>query len=142
MQLTDVFAALLDSAGLSVPDDIQGQALTAVTHPIVAEVYPLEFASDLGDFRCLIEMPFKYVWNSKGRHQLFDLRADPHELEDRLGDDRERARRMGAKLAAYLGSLDRSFKDDPERAIDEETRRALEALGYLDAAKKAKRGGR
>jgi arylsulfatase len=64
--------------------------------------------------------------------RLYDMRSDPHELVDVSGENRELAARMERELRERIGRLSidgqrlKSFDD-----LDEETRRQLEALGYV-----------
>jgi arylsulfatase A-like enzyme len=71
----------------------------------------------------------KLIWDSKGEHQLYDLRADPGETTNLALQRPERV----AELAGLLGR-------DPERSpsgaahvaqMEDDVRRQLEAMGYL-----------
>jgi arylsulfatase A-like enzyme len=71
---------------------------------------------------------WKYIRASEADDELFDLTADPGELENLLAARPEVAAELAALLDAYLGDVERA--GTPE--LDPETRRKLEALGYLD----------
>jgi len=80
--LTDVMPLLLDGLGLPLPDSVQGSLPGKRVEPILAEVTQLPAESDEGDFRAWVEDGWKLVWNSKGRHALYDLSRDPGERRD------------------------------------------------------------
>jgi hypothetical protein len=104
-----------------------------VGHPIVAEVYPRPHSERFeGDWRALIEGPLKLLWNSRGEHQLFDLEADPGEALNLAKSDSARVAEMEASLLRYLAELPTPLAADAEGEIDEDTRKALRGLGYLE----------
>jgi arylsulfatase A-like enzyme len=133
VQLTDVFAMVLDRLGIALPPGTQGFASPQPNHRIVAELYsfnPDEFSSS----RVLIEGPFKYVWNAHGEQRLFNLAGDPDEAQDRATVEPELVQAMAARLDEFIGALPRPIRSDSEevRTVDEETTRALRNLGYLE----------
>jgi len=132
VQLTDVMPMILHRLGTSPPADIQGGLPPSVGHPIVAEIYPLEFLRDDGNSRAILEDNFKYVWNAKGSHALYNLADDPHEQTNLLDDQAERARAMDGRLNTYLASLPRPDESGPPQIVDEQTQRALRSLGYTE----------
>ena len=131
VQLVDVAPLILERLGYSIPDSMQGGAPPAVTHPVVAEVNPLPHLSPAGDWLALYEDDWKYAWNSGGNHLLFDLARDAGETRNLAATEPERARTMQARLAGYLAGLPAPGPAGPEGQLDEETRRALEGLGYI-----------
>lgn len=140
VQLTDLFPWICRRLGLDVPAGVQGGAPPEVGHPLVAEIYPLAAASRDGDWRALYEGDFKFLWSSRGNHQLFDLAKDPEELDNRIHADPERSRDMGRRLAAYLAGLPPPAPAPEGGEIDAETRKALQSLGYIDAPADAPSG--
>jgi len=48
---------------------------------------------------------WKFIWSSDGRHELFDLAADPGETSNVIDQAPERGRAMWAQLQAFLGAL-------------------------------------
>ena len=131
MQLTDVLPTILARLGLPAPADVQGGVLPRVAHPVVAELQMTPPVSDRGSYRALWEGSWKYVDNSGGATMLYDLAADPRENDDRSREKRPQTDAMRARLRAYLDALERAAPDAPEHAVDPDTVRALEALGYL-----------
>lgn len=68
------------------------------------------------------------------RFELYDLRNDPEELDDRYQEEPEVARRLRGALARWARPwLERAYAMPPSEIeiVDEETRRSLEAMGYL-----------
>jgi arylsulfatase A-like enzyme len=132
-QLTDVMPMVLDRLGLELPAGVQGGLPPRTGHPVIAEVYPLEVESAFGDWQALVDYHsgYKYLWNSRGYSQLFDLRNDPRERTNLIERESARALEMQRLLESYLGSL-----PPPGKAVggtvDPETRKALESLGYVD----------
>lgn len=131
VQLTDIMPMILDYLDLDYPDDVQGGAPPEVGHPIVAEVYPRDFEAPLGQWRALLDGDFKFLWNSKDRHHLFDLKRDPHETANLLTKNPAQAEAMETRLAAYLDGLPKPAAGGEEQVIDEETRQTLESMGYV-----------
>jgi arylsulfatase A-like enzyme len=133
IQLTDILPLVCQRVGIPVPAGIQGGAPPKIDHPIVAEAYPLEgLEGRQGHWRAIFEGDYKFLWNSLGRHKLFNLRDDPEESLDLAPDIPHRAEKMSARLEAYLASLPGPAPDSASGEVDEETRRALENLGYLE----------
>jgi arylsulfatase A-like enzyme len=48
---------------------------------------------------------WKFIWSSDGRHELFDLAADPGESSNLMEREPERGRRMEADLQGFLAAL-------------------------------------
>jgi arylsulfatase A-like enzyme len=91
--------------------------------------------------RALLEDGHKYLWSSNGSHALYDLRSDPLEQRNLIGEAPERAQRLDAALAARHAALARCEPDTGASppALSEEERRLLEGLGYV--APEAEPGG-
>ncbi len=132
VQLTDVLPMICDRLGIETPRDIQGVWPSDASRPPVAETYPLEAFSGDGDWRALYDGDFKFLWNSRGSHRLFDLAEDPKETADLAAKDSKRAETMLARLDEYLAGLPEPGPADAPGEVDQETQEALESLGYLD----------
>jgi arylsulfatase A-like enzyme len=140
-QLVDVFATILDHLGLAIPSDVQGNPLSEVRHPLIAEFFPLEFMRRglresaeewRGDVRTLHRGDYKFVWSSIGRHQLFDLSVDPRESRNLVEEKPEVAESMQAELTDYLATLPEPAPEGAPRRVDSETEETLRNLGYLE----------
>jgi len=108
VQGLDVFATAVHAAGLAPRADVEGQALPAVTHPILAEEDINAFlVSQYGShydraIRVLIEGQRKLILTSRGDRLLFDLVADPNEELNRAEQDPAGAEAMARRLRALL----------------------------------------
>lgn len=131
IQLVDVLPLLLDGLGIAIPDSIQGGFPSIVSHPVVAEIYPLPSITRHGHWRAILEGDLKFTWNSRGRHQLFDLAADPTELVDIREDSGRDSLLLEQRLETFLASLPPPGEAGPPRTLDAQTSQALQNLGYL-----------
>lgn len=78
-----------------------------------------------------VEWPYKYIASSDGRHELYDLEADPRESRNLVEAEAERARHMAEALRRLM-EAPRGPGGSPEPVeLDEDTRATLRALGYL-----------
>jgi arylsulfatase A-like enzyme len=102
-----------------------------IDHPTFAEVYPVEEIGE-GAWRAIFAGRYKLLWNSSGRHQLFDLEADPDELHNLARAEPERVRKMAQAITEFLELQPRPAAKGKRELVDEETRRALKSLGYLE----------
>ena len=117
------------------------QALSAIAPDDLAQAHG-RLAKHLRRLRALRRADgWKLIWSSNGRHELYDLAADPHERSDRAAAEPARVaeltRRLEARLAEQAGRpFDFASEPAPERGagfegLDEETREQLESLGYV-----------
>jgi arylsulfatase A-like enzyme len=126
----DVLPIILDRLSLPLPEGAQG-GLPPGPHLLLAEVNPLSFMSDEGDWRALYLGRYKLLWNSRGNHALYDLERDPREQSDLSGAEPERTRSAVQVLESYVASLPEPGAAGPPAALDEETLKALRSLGYV-----------
>jgi arylsulfatase A-like enzyme len=130
VQLIDLMPTLLDCAGLDAVS-LPGRSLARMSgrdedgRPAFAEIAGTEYAVRLGGW--------KLIAASDGRTQLFDLRADPHELHDVTPENPARAERLSRLLDRNLSaSLERGRDVDGETApVAPAVERRLRALGYI-----------
>jgi arylsulfatase A-like enzyme len=61
---------------------------------------------------------WKFIWSSDGRHELFDLAADPGETSNVIDQAPERGRAMEVQLQAFLGALKPLAPADERRGGD------------------------
>jgi arylsulfatase A-like enzyme len=132
VSLTDVFALILAQVGLPLPDDIQGEVPPA-HHPIVAETRAAPRGPLHVGWRAIVDGRFKLLTSSDGERHLFDLEADPHERHDLAALEAERVHALHTLLDTYVAGLPRPSGRAAARVVDEQTRRALEGLGYLES---------
>lgn len=139
VRLVDIAPTVLDLLGVPIPGDMQGRSLVPLldgkgdgkadrTH--YAETLSPRLSQNWGELRALFDGPWKYIHGPKP--ELFEIRADPRELTNLASARPEVAAEMQGKLAEFLK------RNSPPGGshmapVDEETRRRLEALGYIAA---------
>jgi hypothetical protein len=74
--------------------------------------------------------PLKYLRTGEGAEELYDLIADPYERRNLVEERPEDLARMRLALEGLLHTRT-ARGPTPEQQIDEQTREALRALGYL-----------
>ena len=119
----------LEGFGIPLPPEVREHD---TTQPVFAEGYPLEIMGQRGDWRIFLTGDLKFHWNSRGSHRLFDLAEDPGEENSLAESDPERVHRMERELEDFLADLPTPAPQGEVREVDEETRRALRNLGYLE----------
>ncbi len=128
-QLEDLMPTLLSLLGLPAPQGIDGRDLLPWLRGQVAESPRQAVVGRRADYAGLPDLFFQRRWPEKwigeleGAGARYQLAGDPREARAAA------ARAPDALREAAAGPPRRA----PERDLDEETRRALEALGYLDA---------
>jgi arylsulfatase A-like enzyme len=132
VQLNDIFAIILERVGIGMPQAVQAGSPPQIGHPLLAEVYPVPLSSPDGNWRAIFEGDFKFVWNSKGGHLLFNLTDDPAESVNLAALQPQQAARMLSKMNQYLANLPRPGLASPPQELDESTKKALKSLGYVD----------
>jgi len=118
VQVVDVTPTALEEAGAAKPAGLQGEHLTAVTHPTVAEEEINPFlVEDYGDvydraMRVVFDGRYKLITTSRGEKMLFDLSVDPREQHDIASSEPERvdamAKHLGAVTESRVAAAERS----------------------------------
>lgn len=163
--LIDVFASVLALTGTPAPAGTSGRDLLGPARvgraPRIAEYYyplqalglfprdasdavPPQLAPHLRRLRSIELDGLRYIWSSDGRHELYDVAADPTETRDLSGDSRfaEAEARLRERLDAFVtaGGGPRPLPagvatpDEPGGAfedLDPESAELLKTLGYL-----------
>ena len=77
---------------------------------------------------------FKYIQHSEGQDELYDLAADPLELDNLIGTGEPEEKLLARWLARkYQSMVEHPLAESPEGAqIEPEYIEELEALGYLN----------
>jgi arylsulfatase A-like enzyme len=141
VQQVDLLPTIVQRLGIPLPPNVQGMPLGSASHPIVAELVKLPMmnrtvgpgAKDwrhLGNWNVLVEGTAKYGWSSNGTNFLIDLARDPDERLNLAGKDAARESALRERLDGFLRSLPRPGAVGEVQAIDAETQKALESLGY------------
>lgn len=142
VQLADIPAWILDTVG-TLPTGIDGTALDG-SGTVLAENYFARSTNESGvtfenvDERrptswATFEDGWKLFRDARGHEQLFDIRVDPKEQTDQIGQHPEVAARLGARLNSLLPpDLDRRrLAVLPRDPIDDATIERLRSLGYV-----------
>ena len=74
---------------------------------------------------------WRLLWRERDEPRLYDVLVDPGELRDLAAEQPEVVARLQAAYAEYERSL--GAQDGVETALDDETSKGLEALGYVEA---------
>jgi arylsulfatase A-like enzyme len=132
VQLVDIMPIILERLKIDVPDGCQGNFPPNLGHPIVSEVSPLPMEDVGGNWRAIYDGDFKFIWNSKGNHLLFNLKNDPGEKVN-LFEQRQRADQMLSKLNRYMSNLPAPGPvAEQQQQLDEKTKNTLKSLGYVN----------
>ena len=102
-----------------------------IGHPLLAEVYPLPTPSWVGDWRAIYIGDFKFIWNSKKNHLLFNLKDDPGEEINLSGQQPQRVIQMTSELNQYIAQMPPPGPAASAQQLDDQTKKALESLGYV-----------
>ena len=132
LQLTDILPMICERVGITIPGNIQGTSPSQIKHPIIAETYPLPLVSKDGSWQSIFEGDFKFIWNSKDQHMLFNLKDDPEENVNIIGQDSKRTEGMMTQLEQYLAKLPKPGLAVPAGEPDDQTKEALKSLGYVN----------
>jgi len=132
VQLTDILPTICKRVGTGIPLGIQGSPLPQIKHPIIAETHPLPFKTQDGEWLAIFEGDYKFVWNSKGQHLLFNLKNDPAERINLAAKNPQLTRTMMNNLLQYMADLPKPRPAGPMQVIDDTTKEALKSLGYLE----------
>jgi arylsulfatase A-like enzyme len=132
LQLTDILPMICERVGITIPGNIQGTSPSQIKHPIIAETYPLPHFTKDGSWQSIFEGDFKFIRNSKDQHMLFNLKNDPEENVNIIGQDSKRTERMMTQLKQYLAKLPKPGPAVPAGEPDDQTKEALKSLGYVN----------
>ena len=137
----DIVPTVLDLLGFDPPEGLQGHSLVPLWQEGAQPSHrsTVRYAENLsprlshgwGELRVLFEGPLKYIYGP--RPELYDLDADPHELHNLIADQPEVASRMRDHLEVFLQRNAVPGASTTE-AIDDEVRRRLQSLGYLQSS--------
>jgi arylsulfatase A-like enzyme len=139
VRLVDVAPTVLDALDIPVPPEMQGRSLeplmgkgtsAAAERTHYAETLSPRLSQNWGELRALYEGRWKYIHGPKP--ELFDLSADPRELQNLASSRPDQAATMRDALSTFLN---RNSPPGGSRMspVDDETRARLQALGYLAA---------
>ena len=140
-QSVDIMPTLLEAIGISLPHAIEGQALNALTHPAITELYRsagnVQWKGERfqRELRAIYSGDYKLILSSKPGDfdaGLFDLKSDPGETHDLSNGQPEVLKTMSEALERWTAGRS-TLPPSPVGKLDPETRRQMKALGYLDS---------
>ena len=73
----------------------------------------------------------KLLWRADGRHELYDLLADPGERRSLATDDPATARAFEDRLESWRRTMEDRSVSTADADYDEETLERLRGLGYV-----------
>ena len=139
VELADVAPTLLELAGVASPAPRDGRSLAAAIRdgaelpprPIFGIRSLLDEATGWGrGVKLSVRTDrWKYIFASEAQAELFDLDADPRERHDLLAAQAARAAELRGLLEKHIAELPHVHDSAP---LSDTTRRALQALGYLE----------
>jgi arylsulfatase A-like enzyme len=147
--LEDIVPTILDVVGRPIPKRMGGVPIGAArTAPTVAENH-FGFKIDFKDTgwghrfdrvrRSMVEGNHKFIHSSDGRHELYDLEADPDERDNLLDRDPALAEpflQMAADLEAAAtrprSARDLMLSEEQNAAREKDLREKLAELGYVE----------
>jgi len=153
VELSDLFATILEITGVASAAELASKSRSvfdaAERTSTVAEYYkPLKylrrFEKRYPEFdrspydrriRSWRERPYKLIWSSDGRHELYDVEADRDETRDLSSDRVEELARLTDRIEEWrarspLALAGASSTHEPKP--DAEMRAELKALGYIE----------
>jgi arylsulfatase A-like enzyme len=144
----DLFPTLLELAGLEPPTRAHAHSLLALpAERVRIAEYPSAFRDAFPAvrrafpdwdptpweraLRAIHEDPWKLIWGSDGRHELYDRERDPGESDDLSASRADEVARLEKRLEGKLSATPRQPQQTAP-AVSEEHRKMLEALGYAE----------
>jgi choline-sulfatase len=131
-QLTDVAPTVLSLLGMDVPPVLKGMPLldlleeNAPVRRIYSETFYPRLHFGWSELTSLADGRHHYIEGPDP--ELYDLAADPDERANVL----DRERRLYAEMRKEMAGYDRKLA--PPAAVDEESRQAMMALGYIGSS--------
>ena len=128
--LSDVMPTILDAVGIDAPDDLDGKSLLAAVQKPSAKK---TFYGSSGEFFCVMEGSYKYMWTySGGDELLFNLASDPMEKSNLINNSNEagRASDLRNKLVEFC------LRHNPEKVENGKLKHVKAPSGPGDAGSK------
>ena len=130
VELRDLLPTFLETAGVTVPTDMDGRPLLALAKGTASnwrKYIDLEHATcySADNYWCaLTDGKIKYVWYfHTGEEQLFDMVKDPKELHNAVNDKKYKKRlaEMRSEMVRHLSERGEEFVKDGQLVVREKT---------------------
>ncbi|MBN1825245.1 MAG: sulfatase [Candidatus Eisenbacteria bacterium] len=133
VSLVDIPATLMDLLSLGAVFPTEGRSLAPLARgegDTREEAVFLERPRirSAGELRGVRSGPWKYLDDPERGEELYRLDVDPEERENLIDTEAEEAARLRRMLEEHM----RGDSADEEYTVDEETRKTLRGLGYVD----------
>ena len=106
------------------------------SHPDLSTFYRRFPGADVSRFdrelRMIRTEQHKYIWDSRGDHELYDLKADVDEEHNIIAHHPTIVQDLDSKLNNWLSSFEPAAISDDVPEFSEEMKTRLRALGYLE----------
>jgi arylsulfatase A-like enzyme/Tfp pilus assembly protein PilF len=138
IRIVDLMPTALELLGVPAPAAVQGVSLMPLARgqrlSLIAQCeswYP-RYHYGWSELLSVQDERFHYI--RAPRPELYDLQADPGELQDRSGDDAARLSALDRALETHLQRTASATAAKGPQAVDSETEEKLAALGYVGAS--------
>jgi arylsulfatase A-like enzyme len=135
-QQVDLLPTVVERLGLKLETAFEGEPLGKISHPAVCELFKNQGAKGPRfdrSLKAIFAQQYKLIVSSKQGDPdagLFDLVLDPGENLDLTSRETEIAERLRTLLDKWQKTLHKPLDPRKIDAVDPETLRQLEALGY------------
>ena len=134
--LVDILPTILDTLGIAIPNDIQGQVLPTENfidpkNEIYSETLSPRFSRGWGEQRGLIKNGYKYIYGPF--KELYNLTKDPHEINNLIDEEPKLASSMKNDLQEYIDEHQVTANPNSSVNLDPETLDTLRGLGYIQS---------
>jgi len=129
--LLDIYPTLLKRLGLDPPPAIRGRDLFGELEArrlILTQTNKARFITQ--DRKAMIWKGYKLIQSAQEGYELYDIEADPLELNDLKSQFPRRAEAMHRMLNQVFAKFRPKGKPAPSLELDEETSNLLKGLGY------------
>ncbi|MFK8011137.1 MAG: sulfatase-like hydrolase/transferase [Marinicellaceae bacterium] len=137
--LVDIFPTVLNTLGINIPDDIQGEVLPINNIQDSSSEYYMEtlsprFSRGWGEQRGLLKNGFKYIYGPQ--KELYNLRQDHHEINNIISENQQLAQTMESDLRNYIDEYQPEVGNS-SIDVDADTLNTLRGLGYVQSSGQA-----
>lgn len=122
-ELRDVMPTLLELAGAEIPETVDG---VSVLHKVEREYLHGEHSLGCDSMHFIVTKTEKYIWYTQtGKELYFDLRKDPHERHNAIGEHPRQAEVLRNYLIAELQGREEGCSDGKQLFVGKTPRTVL-----------------